>query len=162
MYSTSCNNKKTGKYIHIRFSIISRWILLVKIGSNDPRRYLIVWTTKVFVRIFRPVLPEISKNWWKHLQPGKMLWRFVPILFCPVRWEHLAGMASSIALRVWVGNLEALKVWPYQATILSATSSLKREVRMMKMANRVGFSAAYVDMKFLSRSLAHNQSSVPW
>ena len=27
MYSTSCNNKKTGKYIHIRFSIIFRWII---------------------------------------------------------------------------------------------------------------------------------------
>ena len=33
-------------------------------------------------------------------------------------------MASSMALMVSIGSLVALYLWPYQATILSATSSL--------------------------------------
>ena len=37
---------------------------------------------------------------------------------------YLAGMASSIALTVSIGSLLALYVCPYQATMLSATSSL--------------------------------------
>ena len=37
---------------------------------------------------------------------------------------YLAGMASSIALIVSIGSLSALYVCPYQATMLSATSSL--------------------------------------
>ena len=39
-------------------------------------------------------------------------------------YGYLAGMASSIELMVSIGSLVALYVCPYQATILSATSSL--------------------------------------
>ena len=153
----------------------------MKIGSNDPWSGCGVGSRNGFVGILSPALQlEISQQWWKHLQPGKVslfgdldediccdmccdnnlcLCRSKLKNFCTLhvgwvdpapsfnencfwqwgayRWKsfftmwnkgendgYLAGMASSIAVTVSIGSLLALYVCPYQATMLSATSSL--------------------------------------